>query len=309
VNFPGFFRAAGIIALVTAASAQTSIIDDVRTAIRNQDLAGAERLARASLAGGRAPAPALEALSWIARGALATGQLQTADRVALDTEAHVESVLKTRPLDADSHLPLALGAALEVQAQVLTAQGNRGDAVYLLTRALERYGATSVQARLQKNLHLLSLVGKRAIPLDTGEFLDASRAPQALSGRPHLLFFWAHWCSDCKAQGAIIKELVAEFAADGLALVAPTQRYGYVGARDVSPREERRHIATTRREFYDFLADVSVPMSADNFKNYGVSSTPTLVLVDRAGIVRLYNPGTMQTPALRAALQALVAGS
>jgi len=309
VNFPGFFRAAGIIALVTAASAQTSIIDDVRTAIRNQDLAGAERLARASLAGGRAPAPALEALSWVARGALAAGQLQTADRVALDTEAHVESVLKTRPLDADPHLPIALGAALEVQAQVLTAQGNRGDAVYLLTRALERYGATSVQARLQKNVHLLSLVGKRAIPLDTGELLDARRAPQALTGRPHLLFFWAHWCSDCKAQGALLTDLVAEFAADGLTLVAPTQRYGYVGARDVSPGDERRHIATTRREFYEFLADVPVPLSAENFKNYGVSSTPTLVLVDRAGIVRLYNPGTMQTPALRAALQALVAGS
>jgi thioredoxin-related protein len=36
-----------------------------------------------------------------------------------------------------------------------------------------------------------------------------------------------------------------------------------------------------------------VPLSSENFKIYGVSTTPTLVLIDRAGIVRLYRPGRM----------------
>jgi len=34
-------------------------------------------------------------------------------------------------------------------------------------------------------------------------------------------------------------------------------------------------------------------MAKENFANYGSSTTPTLVLVDRAGIVRLYHPGQM----------------
>ena len=34
-----------------------------------------------------------------------------------------------------------------------------------------------------------------------------------------------------------------------------------------------------------------VPVSTQNFLLFGVSSTPTLVLVDRKGIVRLYHPG------------------
>ena len=38
---------------------------------------------------------------------------------------------------------------------------------------------------------------------------------------------------------------------------------------------------------------MSVPLSEQNFKNYGASTTPTLVLVDRQGIVRLYHPGAM----------------
>jgi thioredoxin-related protein len=38
---------------------------------------------------------------------------------------------------------------------------------------------------------------------------------------------------------------------------------------------------------------MSVPVSTSNFLNFGVSTTPTLVLVDRDGIVQRYNPGDL----------------
>jgi thioredoxin-related protein len=38
---------------------------------------------------------------------------------------------------------------------------------------------------------------------------------------------------------------------------------------------------------------MSVPVSEETFRNYGASTTPTIVLADRAGIVRLYHPGKM----------------
>ena len=44
------------------------------------------------------------------------------------------------------------------------------------------------------------------------------------------------------------------------------------------------------------------PVSEENFRNYGASTTPTLVLIDRAGIVRLYHPGAMTYEELRAAI-------
>jgi thioredoxin-related protein len=34
-----------------------------------------------------------------------------------------------------------------------------------------------------------------------------------------------------------------------------------------------------------------VPLSEENFKAWGASTTPTLVLIDRTGVVRLYHPG------------------
>lgn len=306
-SFLLFVGCVAAIGAVTSSSAQTKIISEVRAAIAAADLARAERIAREELTrSGPGPA-ALEALSWVARGALAAGDLHTAGRVARDTEGLATAALKMRPLDAEPHLPIALGAALEVQAHVLAGQGNRSDAVYLLNRALERYGRTSIHERIQKNVHLLTLAGRPAIPLETGEFLGSNRTTlEALKGRPVLLFFWAHWCSDCKIQSPILAKLLAEFGRDGLTIVAPTQRYGYIGTRRPPAEEERRHIARIREQFYEALEGVSIPLSGQNFKNYGVSSTPTLVLIDREGVVRLYHPGRMTEPELRAALRDLV---
>ena len=38
---------------------------------------------------------------------------------------------------------------------------------------------------------------------------------------------------------------------------------------------------------------MSVPVSEESFKAWGASTTPTLALIDRLGIVRLYHPGRM----------------
>ena len=145
--------------------------------------------------------------------------------------------------------------------------------------------------------------------LDTSEFLGDARASlDDLRGRPLVLFFWAHWCPDCKAQAPSIAALMDEFGGEGLQVVAPTQRYGYTETRGVAAGrdEERAHITAVQREFYPFLLDVPMPLSEENFRNYGVSSTPTLALVDREGIVRLYNPGNLDEATLRAEVWALI---
>jgi thioredoxin-related protein len=55
------------------------------------------------------------------------------------------------------------------------------------------------------------------------------------------------------------------------------------------------------------MKDYAVPVSEDIFKQYGVSTTPTLVLVDRAGNVSKYNPGRMTIEALDEALKPILA--
>ncbi len=43
-----------------------------------------------------------------------------------------------------------------------------------------------------------------------------------------------------------------------------------------------------------------------NFERFGVSTTPTIVLIDRRGIVRLYHPGVIEEADLRAAIEPLL---
>jgi thiol-disulfide isomerase/thioredoxin len=202
-------------------------------------------------------------------------------------------------------LPVALGAAFEVQAQVLAAHGQNAQAASLLRHALVTYGSTSIGPRLHKNLNLLTLTSQPAPPLTTSEYLGSRPAPLSqLKGSPVLLFFWAHWCVDCKYEGPIISRLSSEFAPKGLTVLAPTQLYGYAAkGEDATPKDEIAYIGQVWQHYYPGLQSVPVPVSKTNFTNYGASTTPTLVLVDRKGRVALYHPGLMEYDDLRAAIE------
>jgi thiol-disulfide isomerase/thioredoxin len=126
-------------------------------------------------------------------------------------------------------------------------------------------------------------------------------------GKPVLIFFWAHWCGDCKAEGPILAKLKTEFGPRGLEIVAPTQKYGYVAnGVEATPDVELPYIDQIRRERYADIITTPAPVSEENFRKYGASTTPTLVLVDRSGIVRLYHPGRMTYEELRPLVEKLV---
>jgi len=247
---------------------------------------------------------ALEALSWLARGQLYTRQFDKASANAKETERLALLEMKKRPLDAEPHLPIALGAALEVQAELMMANGQRAEALAFLSQQLVTYGNTSIRTRIQKNINLLTLEGKPAPALDERAYLGAKPVPLlVLRGKPVLLFFWAHWCPDCKQEEHILAQIRAEYARQGLVMIAPTQHYGYVAnGEEAGPEQELKYIEQIRHQFYADLLDVPAPVSEANFRNYGASTTPTLVLIDRRGIVRLYHPGAMTLDELRTAL-------
>ena len=276
-----------------AASGQ--VIGDVRDAIEQHDFARGDRYVQAYRAQSGVTPELLEALSWLARGELDARHYDQAERYAAETRKLALQELAKRKMDQERHLPIALGASIEVHANVLAARGERGEALAFLHRELTTYHGTSIATRIQKNINLLTLVGKPAPPLQMTEWLGPKPPPAAQwKGHPVLLFFWAHWCGDCKAEVPELVKLLAEFKSKGLILIGPTQHYGYAaGGEDASSEQETRYIDDVRKRYYSPLEGMSAPLSEQNFKNYGASTTPTLVLIDRQGIVRLYHPGAM----------------
>jgi thiol-disulfide isomerase/thioredoxin len=299
------FRRALFFVLLCSSCCSADIIYDVRVAIAQNNLAAANSELGTYRDQHGVDAAYLEAQSWLARGYLSANQLDQAESLAKQTESQAKQLLQHRALDGEPHLPMALGAALEVQAQSRALRGQTAQAAAFLRRSLATYGSTSIRARLQKNLNMLGMAGKPAPALNVTEYIGIRPTPLGeLRGFPVLLFFWAHWCSDCKQEGPVIAELNSEFAGRGLKVEAPTQLYGYAAyGESATPKDEVAYIGRVWQHYYPALQDIAVPVGKLNFDKYGASTTPTLVLIDRSGRVALYHPGVMSYDQLRAAIE------
>ena len=303
-----FVAICSVVATSVLTAQAPAVIREVRAAIAENNFAqAADVLAKYRAARGITP-EMLEALSWMGRGHLAAKDLAAAERYARETHTLAIAELKTRPLDQEARLPIALGAAIEVLGQIEAARGARTEAVAYLQRELNTYKGTSIAKRIQKNINLLSLEGQPVPAIDLSEYLGPKPpAMTTLKGKVVLMFFWAHWCNDCKAQAPILATLAEKYRDQGLVIFAPTQRFGYVaGGKDASPEEELRYIDQVRQASFPVLSGQSVPVSEANHLRFGVSSTPTLVLVDRGGIIRLYHPGKMTLEQLEPRVQQLL---
>jgi len=290
---------AAVALTLTPFSAWAALVDDVQTLLSRQNLADADRLVRAAQHKAGATPEVAAAISWLARGALAARQLDRADAYATEAAKMAVPLVGIRRIDNDPWLPTAVGASIEVHAAVLAGRGDVPEALAYLNQQLQAWSSSSLAERIRKNINLLSLEGKPAPPL---EGLSLS----SLRGHPVLIFFWAHWCPDCKAEVPILADLQKKFASQGLTLVGPTKLYGYAAGGDpASPAVERQYIELIRHQYYSPLGSFAAPISAANFRSYGASTTPTLVLLDRAGIVRYYHPGAVTESALAARIQAL----
>src|SRR5690348_9122590 len=126
-----------------------SLVNDVRSLVARHDLAAADHQAR-SYQQANGPTPELAAAySWIARGALDSRNLGQADTYANQTRQISDALLMGRKLDAEPWLPLALGASIEVHAQVLAARGERPEAVAYLREQLKAFASTSIGERIR----------------------------------------------------------------------------------------------------------------------------------------------------------------
>lgn len=223
----------------------------------------------------------VEGYSWLARYQLTRRDWGEARGLARQTRALVEKLRPAHPIETTPALLNALGAAIEVEAQAEAAEGRTPAAVQLLRSELKLWSDTRLELRIRKNFNLLTLTGSAAPAIEGVDFAKG----------PTLVFLWAHWCGDCTAQSPAIARIREEYAKRGLLIVAPTMLYGTAAeGKEAAPDAERAHIEKVWQQSYSALAGTPHPVSREAMAAYGASSTPTLVLIDKKGIVRLYSP-------------------
>ena len=127
----------------------------------------------------------------------------------------------------------------------------------------------------------------------------------ALLNRPCLLFFWAHWCSDARAQARTVARIRPRFEGV-LSVVAPTRLFGYTTKGNfVEEAVELAHLQEMRQVDYPDLATCPIPFGAENFDRYGASTIPTLVGIRPGGSVGFFHAGVLKEDALEERLQSL----
>ena len=125
--------------------------------------------------------------------------------------------------------------------------------------------------------------------LTEGETLDLAE----LRGKVVLVDFWASWCTPCRQEAPVLREVYREYAG---------QPVEFVGVNIWDRREDALHYLDTFDIPYPSGFDESGSIAID----YGVRGIPEKFFIDTSGVVRQKYVGPMHADALRAALDELL---
>jgi thiol-disulfide isomerase/thioredoxin len=111
-----------------------------------------------------------------------------------------------------------------------------------------------------------------------------------LRGRVVLLEFWATWCKPCQEMFPKLNELQQNEGPRGLEIIALTRHYMAYGGTDESKIEERAlMLGMVNQHQVSFRVGVAEDERLQGV--FGANGLPTIILVDRNGMVRYAGSG------------------
>ncbi len=155
----------------------------------------------------------------------------------------------------------------------------------------QRRSATSGYLQVRDRATQLGLIGRPAPDFSISTWINGG--PVALAdqrGQVVLLEFWATWCKPCQEMFPKLKRLHQQESLRGFEIIAVTRHYMAYGGTAESKQEElnlmRAMVIEHRVTFPVGVADDERPQAV-----YGANGLPTVVLIDRQGVVRYAGPG------------------
>ena len=155
----------------------------------------------------------------------------------------------------------------------------------------QRRTATSGYLQLRDRATQLALIGQAAPDISIKTWLKGGPVTlEELRGRVVLLEFWATWCKPCHEMFPKLKQLHEQESPRGLEITAITRHYmAYRGTEESMAEELQLMRAMVTDHGVSFAVGVAEDESLQAV--YGANGLPTVVLIDRRGVVRYAGPG------------------
>jgi thiol-disulfide isomerase/thioredoxin len=242
------------------------------------------------------------ALGWlVAASGLGLGALEATDAsaqsayarpwlgVAMDSDSpgtgvRVGHVVRRSPADLagireGDRLVRVAGTAVARGADVVhavsaSAVGDTVELMFVRAGAEESTRVTLAAYPSSDDMMRMDLVGTQAPTWRDVEAVSGVFPPSiaALRGRVVILDFWATWCAPCRIVAPKLGALQARYGAQGLSVLGVST-------------EEAQDVALFAQRM-PFRYAIAVDKHAETTRSYGVASLPTIVVIDKRGIVR-----------------------
>lgn len=289
--------------LMAASASFGQAVQALRNKLSAGDLLSAESILEVHRVDKGEDGQYLQGLGWLARGAAMLGDWAAAETYSTKAMTLAEARLQVvGPTDTQSALQ-ALGAAIEVKAAVIEHRDGRKAAAGYLTGQLNSFSSfdPAFRSRLYKRRNQLELVGSKAPAIRLEDYTGAT-APSLpdKSQSPSVVFLWAEWCGDCRAQAAALRAAHDRFAAKGVRFVGLTRYYKEANAA------EKQRVEQAWAQHYPGLASVPTVISTESMVRYGGSSTPTFVFLRADGTVTAYLPSRLTEQRLAAEIEKIL---
>ena len=229
-----------------------------------------------------------------------TGKLEQA--VACLEQALVEARKTPFEIEFQTRIQLAMTLAdayqsneIEKAREMLVAEAAFAEKISQVMQATgtppQKRAATAGFLQVRDRSIQMSLLGHEAPEISVKEWLVGEPTSLAeLRGRVVLLEFWATWCKPCHEMFPKLNELHQIEGPRGLEVIGLTRHYMAYGGTDESKIEERRLMLGMVNQ-HQVSFRVGIAKDERLQAEFGANGLPTIVLVDRNGIVSYAGPG------------------
>ncbi|MBN2400440.1 MAG: TlpA family protein disulfide reductase [Candidatus Aminicenantes bacterium] len=187
---------------------------------------------------------------------------------------------------------------------------NQANSYFEKAQAMSHYQPW--RKKLTAELEQISLMDKPAPPLQGESWLNSRALPWlSLRGRVVIITFWAPWCPSCRELLPVLQEQYSQLKNQGLLVIGCTKLYGCssddVGKVEKVNAAEELALIQKYLENNRILYPVLVGAEGRSFDTYAVTAVPTLVFLDRRGVVETIQSGSSTPQRIRAQIKSLLA--